>query len=159
MLLATLWRMKRPVITAVFLFAVVGLAGCPVYDHEDAGCYRDSDCARGYICEQNGDCVAVSDTTTCHQPADCDTTSTCTPAGVCEVGDCTFYHGCVAGYRCDSSNGLWACVLDNGGAAGSGGQAAAGAAGETSMTSQGGAAGQTSESLGGAGGMTAGAGG
>ena len=125
--------MKRPVLTAVFLLAVAGLAGCPIYDHQDAGCYRDSDCARGYVCDQhNGDCVTANDTNTCNQPADCDATSTCTPAGVCGFGDCSFYHGCVSGYQCDSGSGVWACVpngsvLDAGSsAAGSGGSAGEG---------------------------------
>jgi hypothetical protein len=128
--------MKRPVVTAVFLLAVAGLAGCPIYDHQDAGCFRSSDCARGYLCDQyNGDCVPATDTSYCAQPADCDVTSTCTPAGLCEFGDCSF-RGCVAGYQCDSSSGVWACVPNGtipdagsneagasaGGSAGQGGQ-------------------------------------
>jgi len=30
--------MKRPVVTFVLLCTVAGLAGCPIYDHESAGC-------------------------------------------------------------------------------------------------------------------------
>jgi hypothetical protein len=131
--------MKRPVLTAGFLFAVAGLAGCPMYDHEDAGCYRDSDCARGYWCDQhNRDCVVANGVPTCAKPSDCDTTSTCAPAGVCEYGDCDLNHGCVAGYRCDSSSGVWECVpngsiSDEAGASSTAaGASAGGAAGEQS---------------------------
>src|SRR5450432_4257436 len=146
MLLATLWPMKRPVLTAVFLVAVAGLAGCPIYDHEGDGCDRDSDCGRDYICDQpSGDCILGSNIG-CRAPSDCDMTSTCTPAGVCMTGDCSFYHGCVAGYRCDSSSGVWACVPGTAGAAGSSSQAG-GAAGEPSTVAQGGggAAGQADQ--------------
>jgi hypothetical protein len=128
--------MKRPVVTAVFLFAVAGLAGCPVYDHDSDGCYRDSDCARNYVCNQNnGDCVLANDLS-CSRPSDCDSTSTCTSAGLCAYGDCTF-NGCVAGYRCDSSTKVWLCVANGSGAAGASGQAGAG-----DVTGQGAASGQ-----------------
>src|SRR5947209_8386198 len=118
--------MKRPVVTAVFLFAVVGLAGCPVYDHESDGCYRDSDCARDFVCDvHSGDCVVATDVR-CYAPSDCDTSSTCTPAGFCMSGDCSFYDGCVAGYRCDSSNDVWQCVANgSGGTSGAAGQGGA----------------------------------
>ncbi|HWZ91191.1 MAG TPA: hypothetical protein VNW92_20160 [Polyangiaceae bacterium] len=135
--------MKRPVVTLVLLCAVVGLAGCPIYDHESAGCYQDSDCALNYVCNQhNGDCVPVSNVY-CTQPSDCDTTATCTPAGQCMPGDCSFYHGCVAGYRCDSSSGIWGCVPNASGAAGAGGASSDGA-----LAGQGGMAGQGGQSIG-----------
>jgi hypothetical protein len=139
MLLASIWLMKRPlkrpVVTAIFLFAVASLAGCPIYDHESDGCYRDSDCARNYFCDQHtGDCVSANNGS-CTKPSDCDSTSTCTAAGVCIPGDCTF-SGCVAGYRCDSSTGVWECVGSGAGAAGGSGDT--GAAGQSSVAGQGG---------------------
>ena len=144
--------MKRPVMTAVFLVAIAGLAGCPIYDHEDDGCYRDSDCARDYICNFNGDCVRPANDT-CSRPSDCDSTSTCSPSGVCVAGDCTFSHGCVSGYFCDSSSGIWQCVANGSvtGAAGSTGESGAGGEGGQISSSQGGAAGQSVISAGAAG--------
>jgi len=144
--------MKRPMVTAVLLFAITGLAGCPIYDHEDDGCYRDSDCARDYVCDyDSGYCVLPNKT--CSRPSDCDSTSTCTPAGVCQPGDCTFSHGCVSGYFCDSSSGVWQCVPNgsvttSAGAAGEGGQSTGGAAGQISAVA--GAAGDASSATGGA---------
>jgi hypothetical protein len=138
--------MKRPVITAVLLFAVAGLAGCPVYDHENSGCYRNSDCAQSYVCDtQSGDCVAPG-VYNCTKPADCDATYTCTSAGVCVPGDCTF-NGCLSGYRCDSSSDAWGCVLN--GSAGAAGES--GVAGESGAS---GAAGQSSVAAAGQGGQT-----
>jgi hypothetical protein len=145
--------MKRPLVTAVFLCAIAGLAGCPIYDHESDGCYRDSDCALNYICNnRTGDCVVPSNFS-CTRPSDCDSTATCTPAGVCMSGDCTFYNGCVAGYRCDSSQGFWGCVPNGSGAAGQ-----AGASNETAAAGQGGSAGQGGQSSTSAGADTAGGG-
>ena len=144
--------MKRPVVTAVFLCAIASLAGCPIYDHEDDGCYRDSDCARSYICDyQTGNCVLPNSTRGCTKPADCDSTSTCTPAGVCQPGDCTFSHGCVSGYFCDSSSGIWQCVPNGSvsGAAGSPGEGGAG--GDGQISAEGGAAGQSFAAAGAAG--------
>lgn len=152
--------MKRPVMTAVFLVAIAGLAGCPIYDHEDDGCYRDSDCARDYVCNfHTGNCVSSFDNNdnSCSRPSDCDSTSTCSPAGVCVAGDCTFTHGCVSGFFCDSSSGIWQCVANGSvsGAAGNGGEGgqmspAQGGAPDQSMTS-GGAAGEPSSNGGAAG--------
>jgi hypothetical protein len=133
MLLATLDRenrafteegfMKRPVVTALFLCAVATLSGCPIYDHADAGCYNDSDCGLGYQCDsRSGDCYLPS-TSNCSRPQDCGVNETCSKSGACVVGDCTF-SGCVSGYECDSSSGIWACVLNGSvGAAGAAGAA------------------------------------
>lgn len=141
--------MKRPVLTAGFLFAVAGLAGCPIYDHQDAGCYRDSDCARGYWCDQqSGACVVVNGGPTCNKPTDCGATSTCTPAGVCQYGDCDLNHGCVAGYQCDSSTGLWECVPN--GSVPDAGSSEAGASSTAAGASAGGAAGDQSAGTAGA---------
>ncbi len=145
--------MKRPVVTAVILFAIAGLAGCPIYSHDDEGCYQDSDCAQGYVCNDynGGDCVAAVTMKSCTKPSDCDSTYTCTPAGVCQTGDCTF-SGCIAGYTCDASSGTWGCVPNGSGAAGSSGQAGAGdtagAAGQGSAGGQGGAGGQSAAAAG-----------
>ena len=120
--------MKRPVVTALFLCAVATLSGCPIYDHADAGCYNDSDCAVGYLCDdRSGDCYQPSSSNNgCNRPQDCGVNETCSKAGACVVGDCTF-SGCVSGYECDSSSGIWACVLN-------GSVGAAGAAGTASIS-------------------------
>jgi hypothetical protein len=143
--------MKRPVVTAVILFAVAGLAGCPIYDHENDGCYRDSDCAQNYFCDKTtGDCRSAS-AYSCTKPSDCDRTSTCTPSGQCMSGDC-YFNGCVAGFFCDSSTGIWQCIAN--------GTGEAGAAGASDAAGQGGAAGQTAVVVGasgaGEGGMSVG---
>jgi hypothetical protein len=120
--------MKRPVITALFLCVVAGLAGCPIYDHSNSGCYTNSDCGASFVCNQStGVCEGAF---SCTKPEDCGANTTCTPSGQCRPGDCSFYNGCVAGYRCDSS-GIWQCVADDAGVPGAGGasEAAAGAGG------------------------------
>jgi hypothetical protein len=148
--------MKRPVVTAVFLCALAGLAGCPIYDHENDGCETDSDCAQAYACNlQTGDCYMPS-SFTCSKPSDCDATSTCTPNNQCMPGDCSFYNVCVAGYRCDSSTGIWECVANDSGAAGEAGATATGAGGASGATA---AAGQPSMSVGAGGQPSAAAGG
>jgi hypothetical protein len=135
--------MKRPVVTAVFLFVIAGLAGCPIYDHENAGCYQDRDCGSSFVCNtQTGDCVAI-DSARCTRPTDCDSTFTCTSEGICRSGDCSF-SSCVAGYRCDSSSGIWQCVANGSGEAGSSAQAGEGGA----SAGQGGAAGQAAAASG-----------
>lgn len=122
--------MKRPVLTTFLVLAAAFTAGCPVYDHENAGCFVDQDCATGYFCDTNtGTCYApVYQQPTCIRPADCLSSQTCTVSGVCADGDCSF-HGsqCVAGYVCAHSTGVWACEL--GGASGAGGSS--GSAGQS----------------------------
>jgi hypothetical protein len=105
--------MKRPVVTLLFLCAVASLSGCPIYDHQDAGCYHSSDCAPGYVCDdRSGDCYLPSSSSNgCSRPQDCPVNETCSRAAVCVSGDCSFPDtGCVSGYTCDSSSGIWACV-------------------------------------------------
>ncbi len=128
--------MKRPVVTALFLCAAAALAGCPIYDHEDAGCYRNSDCASGYVCDDHtGECyqpsVPSNGDNSCGKPSDCGVNETCSKTGQCVSGDCTF-SGCVSGYVCDSSSGTWQCISSAAvGAAGAGGMS--GAAGDTAV--------------------------
>lgn len=131
--------MKRAVLTAVFLAALAGLGGCPIYSHEDDGCWRDKDCENGYLCDDSsGDCYAPSSGSgRCARPSDCGVNQTCSSAGLCVSGDCSF-SGCVAGYRCDGSTRIWQCVpsaegAPSGGASGSA-SGAAGAAGEVTAT-------------------------
>lgn len=144
--------MKRPVLTALFLCAVAVLPGCPIYDHEDDGCYRNSDCDTGYSCDtSSGQCFLAnagnSDGSSCQKPSDCSTNTTCSSAGECVSGDCTF-SGCVSGYVCDSGSGVWACVLRADlGSAGAAGFSAAGAAGSEAVA---GASGSATVSAGGA---------
>lgn len=156
-LLATLIFMKRALVTAVFLGAVAALGGCPIYSHEDDGCYRNSDCAPGYSCDdRTGACYAPGGPDSCVRPSDCGVNQTCNRSGVCVSGDCSF-HGCVAGYTCDSSSGIWECVSSSSGAAGAGngsagaagsagaeasGPGASGAGGDAALSLSGGSAGQ-----------------
>ena len=125
-LLATLISMKRAVVTAVFLCAVAALSGCPIYSHEDEGCFRNSDCAPGYACDDNsGQCLLQGNGNFCSRPEDCGSTQTCGSLGQCASGDCSF-NGCVSGYRCDSSSGTWMCVSKLSGSAGSSGDGSSG---------------------------------
>ena len=106
--------MKRPVGTLLFLCAVATLSGCPIYDHQDAGCYHSSDCTPGYVCDdRSGDCYLPSSSSGngCSQPQDCAVNETCSKAAQCVAGDCSFSStGCVSGFTCDSSSGVWSCV-------------------------------------------------
>jgi hypothetical protein len=132
--------MKRPVVTALILCAVATLSGCPIYDHEDAGCYHSSDCEPGYVCDdRSGDCyLPSSNTNSCSRPQDCAVDETCTSAGQCITGDCSFPgSGCVSGYTCDSSSGIWSCVPS--GSIGSAGAAGASGSNDSAGAGQGGA--------------------
>ena len=105
--------MKRPALTTLLVLAAACMTGCPVYDHEADGCYRNQDCAVGYVCDvSNGLCVLQGvPPASCARPEDCRSNETCIADGSCQVGDCTFFGGqCVTGYDCTQSNGAWACV-------------------------------------------------
>ncbi len=138
--------MKRAFLAAVFLASVSMLGGCPIYNHDEDGCYRDSDCGIDYSCNrQTGDCYLPGGGDSCRRPSDCGVNQTCNVDGRCVSGDCSF-DGCVSGYRCDSSSGIWECVSTasggSGGASSTGGGAgtdAGGVAGDTSSTSAAGA--------------------
>ena len=131
--------MKRAVLAAVFLASVATLGGCPIYNHEDDGCYRDSDCGIDYACDrQTGECYLPGNGDSCRRPSDCGVNQTCDVDGRCVAGDCSF-NGCVSGYRCDSSSGIWKCVSTAGG-----GSAGASSSGGSSGMSAGGSAGETS---------------
>ena len=131
-------------VTALLLCAVAALSGCPIYD-ESAGCYRNSDCATGYLCDVGpGECYQPTSPTdgSCSKPSDCGVNETCSKAGECVSGDCTF-SGCVSGYVCDSSSGKWECTSGSTGTAGASGDGgAAGAAGAPAAGGDSAAAGQ-----------------
>ena len=131
--------MKRAVLSAVFLAGVVALGGCPIYSHEDDGCWRDTDCANGYVCDDSsGVCyLPNAGSGRCVRPSDCGVNQTCSSAGLCVSGDCSF-SGCVSGYRCDGSSGIWQCVSSTGGSP-NGGEG--GGAGDASQGASAGAAG------------------
>ncbi|MET0793891.1 MAG: hypothetical protein ABW061_20395 [Polyangiaceae bacterium] len=148
---------KRAVFSTLFLGAVAALGGCPIYSHDDDGCWRDRDCASGYLCDDyTGDCyVPNSGNGRCVRPSDCGVNQTCGEIGRCVSGDCSF-SGCVAGYHCDAQTGIWQCVSDangtpNGGSGGGGGTVAGGAAGALETAGDGGA-GEPSADVAGAGG-------
>lgn len=147
--------MKRPIVTAVFLLAVTLLAGCPIYSHDDGGCFVNADCAPQFACDRSSGLCYLPGDLNCSRPSDCDPTATCTPNYQCQVGDCSFY-GCVNGYVCDKSQGIWQCLP--GGAGGSGGAGAAGASegGAAGAVTAGGQAGMTAVTSGGAGGVAGG---
>jgi hypothetical protein len=145
--------MKRPVVTALFLCAVAALAGCPIYDHEDNGCFHSSDCAQGYSCDRgSGECILSSGDNGCSKPSDCGVNETCSKAAECVSGDCSF-SGCVSGYTCDSSSGTWACVLTSsiGGGAGAANEGGAAGAASLPMAGAGGAPTGSGDSSGAAG--------
>jgi len=135
--------MKRPLVSAIFLCALTTLVGCPIYDHEDAGCYRSSDCGPGYSCNTDNNVCYLDQpggSNSCTKPSDCAVNSTCGKNGQCASGDC-YFNGCVAGYVCGKADGAWACVVDTGGAGGAGGADSiaetAGAGGDAQLSSGG----------------------
>lgn len=112
--------MKRAVLTAVLFCSAAALSGCPIYNHDDEGCFRDKDCAPGYACDDNSGACYVPGTGSghsCSRPDDCSQGETCASSGQCAAGDCSF-NGCVRGYLCDSSSGIWTCVTPETGAGG-----------------------------------------
>jgi hypothetical protein len=115
--------MKKSAIPAAMLLTLVGLSGCPIYDHDDSGCFYDLDCAPGYLCDDvTGSCFAEDALVACDEPDDCDSNETCDHTGTCSIGDCSFPSvGCVRGYVCSSESGTWQCVDDDGGEGGSDG--------------------------------------
>ncbi|MES1178452.1 MAG: hypothetical protein ABUL62_29290 [Myxococcales bacterium] len=133
--------MKRAVLSAVFLAALGALGGCPIYSHDDDGCWRDRDCAYGYLCDDSsGVCyLPGSDNGRCGRPSDCGVNQTCSSSGLCVSGDCSF-SGCVSGYRCDGSGPSWQCVSSTGGS--SNGDAGGGSAGGASGATQSAGAGE-----------------
>jgi hypothetical protein len=118
---------QRAVLAAVSLAALATLGGCPIYSHDDDGCWRDRDCASGFFCDdRSGICYRPgSGTLHCARPADCGVNETCGKTGRCVTGDCSF-SGCVTGYVCDNGSGIWQCVVLENGSAGAGGDVAAG---------------------------------
>jgi hypothetical protein len=150
--------MKKCVFPAALLLIGAGLSGCPIYDHDDTGCYYDSDCAPGYSCDDASGSCYREESDACRRPSDCGANETCNRSGTCVTGDCHFDSvGCVRGYECSSDSGRWECVDQSDGGSGSGGNASeagapatAGAAGDASGAnggasgSDGGAAGQSS---------------
>lgn len=125
-------RMKKSAFSAALLLIAATLAGCPLYDSDATGCGSDQDCASGDACDvASGVCYRVRKP--CAAPDDCDGNETCSRAGICRAGDCHFESvGCVDGYECSSSSGVWHCApVGSGGADGNGnaGAPSAGAAG------------------------------
>jgi len=123
--------MKRAAATVLFFGALGVLGGCPIYSHEDDGCYHDNDCAPGYLCDDySGECLLPSADPgaddACRSPRECPPGYTCGKDGYCQPGDC-YFSGCVAGFRCQSSMKVWECV-----STASGGDGEAGAGGATS---------------------------
>jgi hypothetical protein len=148
--------MKKPAFPVVWPLALlaigVGLVGCPIYDQDDAGCYVNSDCAAGYLCDDASGACYREDNDACRKPTDCRANETCSRSGSCVAGDCHYDSvGCIRGFVCSSESGRWECVDEddatggNGGAGGEGGAAKAGAsAAGQGGGSEGGAAGHGS---------------
>lgn len=125
---------KKSAFPAALLLIAAALSGCPLYD-DDLGCEVDSDCASGYLCDDDsGECF-VEDSDACRRPSDCGANETCSRFGTCTTGDCHYESvGCVRGYTCSSDSGRWECVdrdaTSDGGASGNSPNDAGGQAGE-----------------------------
>ncbi len=121
--------MKKSAFPAALLLLGVFASGCPVYEDDD-GCFSDSECRYGYVCDgRTGSCTrdTTDEKASCYRPTDCDANETCSRFGTCLSGDCHFSSvGCVSGYECAPEMGRWQCVKL--GAASDGGAANAGAA-------------------------------
>jgi hypothetical protein len=114
--------MKKWALPALLLSIGIGLSGCPIYDHDDEGCYVDSDCAAGYSCDDHSGACYRNDNDACRKPSDCGANETCSRSGSCMPGDCHFESiGCIRGFVCSSESGRWECVDDDAAAAGGGG--------------------------------------
>ena len=115
--------------TVIFLVALGTFSGCQSTTND--GCYYDSDCGSGYVCEpSSGACLSPSDggNESCRVPADCQPSYTCSTNARCLPGDC-YFNGCVTGFECQSSTGTWQCAPTTGGEAGAGGNEDTGQAG------------------------------
>ncbi|HYQ01418.1 MAG TPA: hypothetical protein VER96_22250 [Polyangiaceae bacterium] len=97
------------------------------------GCYHDSDCGSGYLCnDATGACYLPANDRggeACTAPGDCPASYTCGTEGRCLPGDC-FFHGCVSGFECQSSTGAWECSPGSAGASGNDDSSQAGAGGQ-----------------------------
>jgi len=124
------------VTVTVILFAALGVVGACSSTTMDEGCYSDSDCAPGNLCDESGACYAPTDggNDVCTEPADCPVSYTCGKEGRCSPGDC-YFNGCVSGFECQSSTGIWQCLSGSAGTSGDSASAGAGgvadAAGES----------------------------
>jgi len=112
----------RAAATVIF-FAVLGVLGACAETNADDGCYLDSECASGAVCDvASGVCVGPSEGSrdTCRAPTDCASNYTCGDQGRCLPGDC-YFQGCVTGFECESSTGTWECLPSSSGTAGASG--------------------------------------
>ena len=106
---ATEAAMKRAVLWSLTLFVALCLPGCPIYP-DDQGCFSDSDCGRGYVCDYpSGLCVQTQTTPECQRPEDCQANYTCGSDQQCHPGSC-YFHGCAPGYVCQDDQGVRRCV-------------------------------------------------
>ena len=128
--------MKRTVLVSLLL-AMGALPGCPIYG-EDEVCGHDSECPDMYYCDASDGLCRPRSSDVCTRPSECDPTETCSRDGFCRPGDCSWSDiGCVVGYECSSSTGVWSCVPEGsgngtGGSAGQAGASSSGGAGATS---------------------------
>lgn len=121
--------MKKSALPALLLLIGAGLTGCPLYDHEDSGCYVNSDCAPGFSCDERDGTCYENTNDACRKPSDCGTNETCSRLGTCTPGDCHYRSvGCVRGYVCSSESGRWQCVAASDGSGGAPSEGGAGGA-------------------------------
>lgn len=124
----------RAAVTVIFFVALGVLVDACSSNSLDDGCYIDSDCSSGYLCDDStGACYAASggngNSQVCSAPSDCPANYTCGKESRCLPGDC-FFHGCVTGFECQSSTGVWQCApTSDGGSAGASGNEDTSAAG------------------------------
>jgi hypothetical protein len=106
----------RAAATVIFFVALGVLGSCS--SNDDEGCYGDSDCAPGFVCDDSsGECRASSNggNHPCTLPTDCAQSYACGEQGRCLPGDC-YFNGCVSGFECQSSTGTWECLSSSGAA-------------------------------------------
>jgi hypothetical protein len=118
-------RMRKSPFPAALLLIATALSGCPLYESDDTACSSDGDCPRGFACAlASGSCERAPEA--CEAPDDCGANETCSRAGICREGDCHYASvGCVDGYECSSSTGVWHCAPASEGLGGANGNAGA----------------------------------
>jgi hypothetical protein len=116
--------MKRFALLVCLLAVALMVPGCPIYGSDD-GCYQDSDCPGGYLCDGLTGLCSPSVAVVCSTPAECGASETCGRDGLCHAGDCSWPKiGCIAGLECSGASGMFRCVegTSGGGAGGQGGE-------------------------------------
>jgi hypothetical protein len=152
--------MNRGALVGWSLLSGLLVAGCPIFPDDPSGCVNDAQCRPGYACDVDlGVCFRPATGRTCDAPSDCADREICGADGRCHTGSCSI-SGCVTGYECDGSSGVWTCLpIGSAGAGGSAGgdNPTAGAGGAAATSGAAGESGSAGTGAGGAAGSSAGA--